>query len=357
MKKEMILTIFACWAAITFSNGQAMPGSSPRPLTGCSDDALHPVAGKPYTYKVSATPAGGQFYWWATNDPSFIRTDESGNTTNNLATHLKSPTTAEAGTDLTLTSDNYAKGSETDEVTITWSSSILANTVYNSNPTFVAVYYQGNDCADNLKVFQLDPKTGFTVDIRNIDGINVLDFDAVADQCVDQVRSATFSGTMIEYDYGKNYFYYEVIAANFSEEWTPQFELTGLHSAQTSTIEWTYSTPATWSASTVWNSDGSKVITNETNTSQGVSIYIRVTVNNNNYEGLASRDLTLAVAGMNKEGQWDVANEGCSIPNGFDTAKADDQAIQKLLPRPTMPSGTTSSISPNIELIGGNSEN
>jgi hypothetical protein len=58
MKKQFCLLLIAVFA-ISFSNsyGQALPGSAPRG-TKCVDDALHPIAGKPYDYVATGAVAG-----------------------------------------------------------------------------------------------------------------------------------------------------------------------------------------------------------------------------------------------------------------------------------------------------------
>ncbi|OFX52532.1 MAG: hypothetical protein A2066_17965 [Bacteroidetes bacterium GWB2_41_8] len=363
MKKQILTLVFLVLATFAGTTvfGQALPGSAPRPLVGCDDDALHPIAGKPYNYVLDATPSGGTYTWWATTDDEFITT--SGTTTStNLATHLLSPTTATAGTDLTATGTNYATTGASNTVSITWGSTILANTTYDTAPTFVVGYYTApaTDCADNIKVYQIDPKNGFTVDIRNIDMENattpILAYDAADDQCIDLVRNATFAAGAMSYNYGTNYFYYEVVAANFSEEWTPEFTFTGHNAVQTPTIEWTYSAPADFATAT-WNAATTKVTTNETNTSTGVSIYVRVTLENNNYEGTASTPVVLAVAGTNKDGLLDVNNVDCTQPATAAAAAADDTATQTLEPRPALTPGTTSTITPNTTIITGNNVN
>jgi hypothetical protein len=135
--------------------------------------------------------------------------------------------------------------------------------------------------------------------------------------------------------------YFEVIAANFTNSWTPTFTLTGLHGVQTSVIEWTYEPPTTpWSPATVWNPAATVVTTNETNTSMGVSIYARVTITNHNYEGILDRPVTLAVDGVNSVGQWDIENNNLTNPGPLCLAGAlNDQldvAAQTLKLRPTV---------------------
>jgi hypothetical protein len=358
MKKQIFILMIAMLAFATVSWGQATHGTAPRG-TACTDDALHPVAGKSYTYELIANPTGGNFLWWATKDPNFVTTDASGvRTYNNDASHLL---TVASGA-LIATSTNYYTAGTANTVNITWSDSILHNTVYNTNPTFVTTLYNNTACSDNLKVFQLDPVKAFTVDILNYDGTTALAYDAAASQCIDKVSKATFSGTAMQYEYGTNIFVYEVIAANFTNRWTPTWNVTGLNGVQTYVLQWTYDKPNTWNASTVWHAATDVVTTNATDTSTGVSIYVRLTVTNHNFEDNATDHPTgltfaLAVDGQNSVGDWDIDNGTGTSCNAATTADQKDTASQTLLPRPSLQEGTTSPTAPNQRLIPGNSQN
>jgi hypothetical protein len=362
MKKQILILVIALMGLVSVSWGQAVHNTDPRG-TACVDDPLHPVAGKSYTYQLLANPTGGNFLWWATKDPNFVTTDAAGvRTYNNGAGTLLTV----ANGALIATGANYNTAGTANSVNITWSDSILANTVYNTNPTFVTTLYNGTACADNLKVYQLDPIKAFTVDILNYDGTTKLAYDVAASQCIDKVSKATFVTNAMQYEYGRNIFVYEVIAANFTNYWTPTWTLTGLNAAQTYVIQWTYDAPSTWNASTVWHAATDRVNTSATDTSTGVSIFVRVTVTNNNFENNATDHPTgvtiaLAIDGTNSVGSWDI-NNGSGAQSGTlctATIGADqlDIANQTLLPRPSLIEGTTSPTAPNLRLVPGNSQN
>ena len=134
MKKQILLLTFlvlASFASVTTASAQAVNYTAPQALN-CIDDALHPVAGKSYSYLASGTPSGGNFTFWATKDPDFITTT-TGTTSLNTATALTT-----AGGDLISTSTNYVTADAATQVDITWSSSTLAGTTYQTDPTFVA---------------------------------------------------------------------------------------------------------------------------------------------------------------------------------------------------------------------------
>ncbi len=332
MKKQiLILTFFvlAIFAANTNSFAQAVHNSDPEALVSCTNDALHPIAGKAYDYSVTTSPTGGDYLWWATTDTDFI----TGGTLNN-GTALTSPDV------VATTPANYNTSTTSSTVQLTWGTDVLA-TAAAGTPTFVAVHYtppSGGGCADNFKVYQIEPINAFTVDITNIDddGLASLAYGAAEDQCFDDVQGATWSGGAMTYDYGTNILYFEIVAANFTGTWTPTFQLTGLDAAQNATIEWDYDTsfgsPVTVTSGTASATD---VTTNAGDTSNGVSIYARVTITNSTFEGLADQNIALAVTGTNSSGQSDVLASDCS-----DATFADNTATQTLNARPTVDDNT-----------------
>lgn len=326
MKKQLLLVTLALFAGISSYSQNAVHNSDPRPIN-CPEDALRPMAGKEYTYDAAAVPPGGNFTFWATKDENFITT--TGTTT---STNISTALTTSTG--LLGVGTNYGVAGTEDKVTIIWSDAIL-NATTPEDPTFVAVHYQSTDanCADNFRVWEIDPIVAFTVDIKNIENEagTILGYDGVEDQCFDIVRGATYGGGTMTYNFGIQYLYFEVVAANFSASWTPTFTLTGLNGVQTSVIEYT-TTPPPFTAATQWFTIGA-VPTDVTETSLGVSIYVRVTITNNNYEGTGPQTINLAVDGQNSVGNWDVINETCAETTGADQA---DLATQTLLPRPTL---------------------
>lgn len=381
MKKQILLLAFlvlAIFSSLTDSYGQAIKRSDPRPLA-CQNDALHPIAGNPYDYTLDATPSGGIFTWWATKNPDFVT---SGGTP--LVTTLNTGTALGiSATELVAHSTNYGAGNGTaaNTVNITWSSALLAGTQYQGTPgapapartpTFVVAHYAapaGSGCSDNLKVYELEPLNGFTVDILSLDpttvapsgtGQAVYDYDAA--QCVDIVRGASYAPSGILYNYGTNVLYYEVVAANFSTQWTPHFQLGGLQGTQTADIVWSYDntfatnvTVATGAGNGVHVSPSPAVVANTvTNTSLGVSIYVRVTIHNNTYETIGVNTINLAVAGQNNESLWDVDNNSATADCSAVTTETYEDAVDQLInPRPTVAEGTAS-VAPfttNLNLI------
>lgn len=333
MKKQVLFILVSAFFAVNMAFGQSLPGSLPQPVS-CVSTPLNPIAGTPYVYEASANPGGGMFTFWATKDPNFITSVGTPPvTTTNVGTKLTTPA------QLIATSANYGAADAAAQVSITWSDAVLSATDPLTSPTFVAVYYAAPaapaGCADNFNAWQIIPILAFTVDIMNIEDAakTSLGYGSAENQCADVVRRAVYDGAQIQFDFGTNILYFEVVAANFTGSWTPAFLVTGLNAVQSSLVEWTYDKPATWTAATVWHPATDVVNTLETNTSTGVSIYARVTVTNTTFENLAGIGCTLAVDGLNSVGDWDVINSTCAPTLGADQ---NDFALQTILARPTV---------------------
>jgi len=340
MKKQILFLVVALFA-IEISNvfGQAVHNTTATPVS-CTNDALHPIAGRSYTYSATGNPAGGNFLWWATQDPNFITT-AGGVTSNNSAGRL-----SVAGGDLNSTSPNYGIPDPQTSVDIVWGSSIIAKTT-NSTPTFVAAYYTNTSCADNLKVYEILPINAFTIEIApmsaNATG-STLAFGGTNQTCVSKIESAIYSGGKMIYNYGNNIVYYEVVAANFSDFWTVSLNITGLNAGQSADIDWSYdptfATGVTAFAAGI-TTNGNVTGTAKVNvaagadTKDGVSVYFRLTVHNATYETLADNDIVLAVDGINNAGLKDQ-----TLTCTGDEADWARKATQRLLARPAVTAGT-----------------
>jgi len=361
MKKQVLIFTFMIMALIAISMGtafgqtKAIHDSDPE-TNALTSDALHPVAGKTYNYSISI-PAlvTGNYTWWSTKDPNFIPNQGA----NNIGTRfLVAPGVLNAATPSV-----YGVASTRNNVDIAWSSTLLLNTGYQGvapakTPTFVVVQFDATSgsCANNLKVYELNPKNGFMVDIRNLNNTTFAkaDYDdnTSITQCIDKVSKASYipATHKMEYEYGTNIFYYEVVAANFSESYKPLLTFTGLDPVQTPTIEWTYN--KNFTGLTAYNS-GTTVLTDAADNSTGVSIYVKVTVVNHNYEGIADKKVTLWLDGQNKDGSWDIVNTTAAETTAADK---NDFAIQTLKARPGV-TGTTTAATAPTNIIPGNESN
>ncbi|NEW81519.1 MAG: hypothetical protein GZ094_04030 [Mariniphaga sp.] len=341
MKKQILLLVLAFFVSVT-AFGQMKAGSAPLPLVGCTNDALHPLAGVPYNYKAAVTPTGGNYQWWATKDFDFIK-DNAGVTVNNSDKKLT------VGTDLISTSASYGTTSTTDNVDITWSSATITGTTVTS-PTFVVVQYDAAtpSCANNLKVYPILPINGFTVDIKNMDQAKAsLAYAASYSTCVSNIASAKYDAVskVVVTDYGKNVLYFEVVASNFTGSYTPSFQVAGLApTGQTvASLELytdaafaTTAIPTTLTAGVYSPAAPLTVDASVTNTTNGVSVYVKLTIANGTHETLTDDAITLAVNGINASGEKDVVNTACITQTDFE-----DTATQTLTKRPTIVSVPT----------------
>lgn len=333
MKKQILILVLAVFTAVTVF-GQALPGSLPKPLT-CIGTALTPFAGRPYDYKATFAPDGGAAFWYATKSTNIGGTG---------ALRLAAVEVAGAVGSAVSTGVNYATiQSPTvspSTSTITWNSAGLS-TVTPAAPLLVVVEYTAppTGCADNLKVYNIIPKNGFTVDIRSMenDGTGPAAYDINTDQCADIIRGATYNTTTLSMNmnYGVQTLYFEVIAANFTGAFTPSFQISGLTVGQTAEIFWGGTAlTATTSLGAIVNGTTvpcTLVTTTATNTMDGVSIYVKVVIQNNKVENLTGELITLAVDAVNAEFQPDVLETDCTVNAAF----ADD-ASQDIKLRPTV---------------------
>jgi hypothetical protein len=378
MKKQILFLAFFTLALIFAGTNKGFgqlnpspytPASVPVPLTLCVGSAQQPKAGVPYIYRLDNTTADATgFRFWATKDPTFVSLDGT-NTVTNQTDSLK----RNYSTELFGYSDNYLTQSTTNEVSITWGPDILSRTSYQqgdigypgtiTDPTSTFVVGWAENCADNIKVWEIDPRPAFTVDIKMLADATKLPLpynEPDEEQCIDEVRAAKYNTTTFEVDYnfGWDTLYYEVIASNFVTSWVPTFFLTGLgdDAVQVATINWASSWANARTGVFIEGGDitggsitGTTALTSVSpNTSTGVSLFVRVLIANNNYEGLAAQTILLSVAGEDAVG-FDLTDEAtCTPPADAATAAVDDGTSRVITPRPTIVQGT-----PIILPIGG----
>ena len=355
MKKQILflamITLAFIFAGTTKSFGQMRPSTlTPTPLTNCTPSPLNPMAGQLFTYSVENPNSVATGYtWWATKNPNFI----------DLTSFLSDTTSMlyVAPGELISTGANYggfqAAGNTMD---IEWTADILAATQYQGtpdinatpatpSPTFVVVQADGS-CNNNLQVFELNPLPSFTLDIANIDPAdtaNVLAYGTNASQCVDIVRSAIYSATVLTMDYGTDTLLFEVVAANYVQNWIPTFEaMGGLAGDQTAAIGWAYTKADALNGNFI---DGEQDLTGAAvtgttalaaasgvNTSLGTSIFVRIVIDNNTTESIAQSDFILAVDGVDANGQPDIDQTDATCTATLNDRE--DKATHEITPRP-----------------------
>jgi hypothetical protein len=312
MKKSLLIFILAMFATVTVTMAQApnltnLPNCPvPVAVTCLSSDALHPVPGTEYTYEVNVpTPPGTKYYnWLVTQDQTFI--------TGSALTAAPEPNDG-SGDHIQATGAGYNDPiTGTNTIDITWKSWTLDP----ANPVFLVIYVQNDDACttDNIKVYVIEPMHAFTLDLKNMDinGDTVLNDYA---QCIDSVESAIYNvgAGELQYDFGENYMFFVVTAANFTHSWMPSFQIDGsvLYGSRiVEFIEWAYPADAvagTWisvpsggsAPGSIWQGTD-PIYASDTTTvgADGECIVIRVTFQNNQVETLTDETFTLAINGI-----------------------------------------------------------
>lgn len=335
MKKQIFILAFlvvAIFASADMSFGQAVHKSAPKALL-CTSDAMNPIAGRSYDYTATFNPDGGAAFWYATRSTTLTSAGGRVATVETTAGSVVSAVSANYATSITPTS-----GATTSS--INWNSAVIAS-VADATPLLVVVEYDAPtaNCANNMKVFSIKPKNAFTIDILSLssDGATPAAYGAKTTQCAADVLAASYNTTTfsMNMDYGVQTLYFEVIAANFNASFTPSFKLTGLTSGQTAEIFWgadvagaTTSLGVATEGATI---AGTSVTTAATDTRDGVSIIVKVVVNNLKVENTAGETITLAVDAVNAAGLKDVLESDCT-----ENAVFADAASQDITLRPTV---------------------
>lgn len=321
-------------ASVTLAYGQAPNlsaalASCPTPTVitaACVANAgpLNPIAGTEYTYTVNIpTPPGGkQFHWFVTTDLNFIA--GSTLTNNREAGDGTGPHIAASGTNYNV---KTAGAVGQNEVDITWK----AFTHNPLQPVLLVVYVEDDECqTNNLEAFLIRPVHAFTLDIANVASDGSLP-GANHEVCVSPVQTATYVITNattgegeIQFNYGTNYMFFVVTAANFSHSWLPKFQISGAgmrNSRIVTEVAWAYPAAAvsgTWTAMTGTGGTGTEFstttpvlaqATNGTVGEAGECIIVRVTIANNQVETIADDLITLAVDGVMRDPAAAVGNE------------------------------------------------
>jgi len=374
MKKQIFILIVALFSiSLSSAYGQVVcPAPRPVDPTCLPNDAMHPMAGAPYNYIVTVpTPPGTkEFTWLVTQDKNFIVAPGT----------LTSNREAVGGNFLAATGTGYndpVTGTAT--LSLTWKSF----TYDAANPVFVVIQVKNTDpsagacLTNNLKVFKIQPVNAFTLDIANVaeDKTTVSPYETSINRCISPVVSATYDPTAPEgvlYDFGVDYLYYVVTAANFSTSWLPSLQVTAIDAKETVTaVEWfrptdtAFGTPGamTLSGSTYTASAPVPVLdASGTVGSAGECIVIRVTIDHTNganqYEGLADETVTIAVDGKTQLAATTPVGDihfsktvGIAADCGLEDGFRNDISTQIIKARPDIQSATPASTGGNAPFL------
>ena len=364
-----ISIVFCLILSTTNTDGQlTCPAPRSVDVTCLPNDAIHPVPGTVYTYSVNvpSPPGTKEYTWFVTQDKNFIVSP--GNLTSNRETA--------GGNFLAATGTGYndpASGAST--LSLTWKSFVYDS----SNPVFVVIQVRnsagsGLCSTQNLKVFRIQPMNAFTIDIANLaaDKTTVSPYETSIDRCISDIVSASFDSNSPEgvlYDFGIDYLYYAVTAANFSTSWKPSLQVQSIDPNETITaVEWFRPSDTGFS-----NAEAMTLASGTTYTainpvtalassgavgSAGECIIIRMTIDHTNgsrqYTGLTDETISVAVDGKTQlslatpigdvhfSKSLPVVNSDCGLEDGFKY----DVATQILKARPDIQSATATSPGP-----------
>lgn len=412
MKKQIFILVMAFFA-ISFSNAYGQ--LKPHTINCLPSDALHPIAGQDYTYQIdvpvtpspgTAWTAGSLKYKWFITQLDL----NAGSLDNLFITNgvLRSEVDNGSGTGkfIATSSSDYS----TDGVTVPVGADNILNLTWKNinydakKPLFVVISVSGNNTfcdPQNMKVFKIQPLTAFTIDIDNLTNLGAAhtspatatttaDYGDLYSQCISNIVSSAFdetSGKVIN-DFGVNYLFYEVVAANWADSWNLGVQLTGIDPLETITVEWSKDrtfatgnhamTTATAHAAvatvlqytSVDNVEPDVLNTTGNIGATGESIFIRVTLDHSftakeSYQGLNDEVIILSVDGMTNwdatlstpaftigDVHWDnglaTANPCAALaPDGY----TNDKSYQDVKARPTITNSTTAMPTPGLAPI------
>jgi hypothetical protein len=363
MKKQLLIILVALITyGITATYGQTVTCPVPRTVDPIClpSDALHPIAGTQYTYSVTVPnpPGTKEFTWFVTQDQNFI---VAGALTAN-----RDPGDG-TGTWVASSSAGYNNPPASNSVDITWK----AYTYNPLLPVFVVINVKNtastsDACvSQNMRVYKIQPMNAFTLDIANVTLAGAAAaYETPIDRCIHDIVVATYQAAPegVVYDFGIDYLYYVVTAANFSTSWKPSVQLTGVDAQETVTaVEWArpndfaFATPhaftlaaGTWTSTDVVNA----LAASGTVGPAGECILVRVTIDHTNgglqYQGTSDETITLAVDGLTDlaavppvgdihySSTLPIPNALCGLVDGYQF----DKAIQTIKQRPLIQDNT-----------------
>lgn len=213
-------------------------------LTCGQGTGLAPLPGVSYPYTITTTSAG-KLHWFVTDDANIMTAQGA------IAAAIEP---ADGLSPYVLTADGAYNDPDNTELTvnITWKSfDGVAN-----NVLLVVYNTDAADCTDNMEVYRIEPKYSFSLDIAGIaDAGNVGGIDAT--DCVNPIQSATYDGTTqtLTVDYGTDYVFFAVNAANWMTSWMPDnFSVATNGTSAVAVDGWSY--PADAATTGAWNAVG-----------------------------------------------------------------------------------------------------
>lgn len=312
MKKQilffMIFSLALLFAGITKTYGQytnyleGPPVCTPAiPLNCATGSGLNPLPGEVYTYTITTAPeAIGNVLWFVTDESEVITWTDPG------------PAVLQPNRDvingdyvLTATAGVYDDPTNTSKtIDISWKA--FDGTAH--EVLLVAYVTGAAGCSDNVEVFRIEPTFAFTLDV-----IALLDDGTNGDtECLSPVESAEYDGTNLNMDYGENWVFFSVNAANFDHSWEPTFTAAAANGSTTPTVEWAYPADAEGNVAGTWHASGVPVLAQSATGSVGEigeCIVIRVRVDHAGVQHAVNEVVTLTINGIMYDVDATTGNE------------------------------------------------
>jgi hypothetical protein len=312
MKKQILFMMFLSlafvfagvnkiYAQVDQNYLEAAVASCPVPaVLNCGTaDALHPLPGVVYTYDIDftsgATP-GSTVHWFVTTNVNLIAT---ATLTTDIelvgGTYVLTAGTTTNGGNASY-NDDANRG---DILEVSWNYFDPGTIVL-----LVAFVVDADGCTNNIEAYKIEPVFNFVLEIYALEDNGVIQDSADPLECVSPVQSATFDGTNLIMDYGDNYIFYIVTAANWVHSWDPTFvaptsPTTG--GSTVGTVEWTYAANAN-DPNATWNSDAVPVLAQDPSGAVGANgecIVLRVNIDHSNAnEFITDQTFTMGVDGV-----------------------------------------------------------
>lgn len=278
MKKQILFLTFFIAAILAGMNSYGQTGDgTPTDYTGdmvlggapscaivvplectSSISELRPQAGVDYTYSVT-TAATNSVHWFVIANDNNVVVDLN-DITGHIGTNIDDD--GLGGDPYILTSDAAYNDAATTShsTTLSWKSFDGLTEVV----LLVAYVTDENDCTDNIEVYRILPVFNFTLDVNALaqSGAEAgVANSNTAEDCVSPIENAIYAPEVADplnvhgiltADYGENWVYFTVTAANFTHSWEPTFLITYSSSrSEVLAADWAY--PADAIANTNWN--------------------------------------------------------------------------------------------------------
>lgn len=301
MKKQILFlamfTLALIFAGINKSYGQTYikhvegpAACAPAIALGCAgtSGALNPTPGQIYNYSITTDPAAVDNVLWYVTDASAVM---AAGTLTPLAS--RDPGNGTGTYVLLGEAGVYNTAGPAKDIDISWqwfdggAAEVL----------LVAYVTGASGCSDEVEVWRIQPSFSFTLDVLSMAPNGSLGSIATpASECVSPVENATFvagatpAADRLTMDYGENWVFFSVNAANFADSWMPALSATitsgGTVSSTIGAVEWAYADQAilpagTWNATTV-AVDASAAALNGVVGAAGECIVVRVEIQHGN---------------------------------------------------------------------------